>query len=77
MKERQQRLEMQRIELEEEASRLRAAAASERLQHEENLMNAKQRIKSEEVCGSCGFSSEICLSANLALANTIKQFIWR
>ena len=49
LKDRLQRMELHRIELEEEVSRLKGTLASERLHAEEQLMLTKQRIKQEEV----------------------------
>ena len=49
LKERAQKLELVRCELEDEISRLKAAALQDRLQAEETLMFTKQKIKTEEV----------------------------
>lgn len=49
MQERAQRLEAARLSLEEELSRVKAAALSERGQAEEELMKAKNQVRLEEV----------------------------
>ena len=49
LKDRTQKLEMQRIELEEEISRHKSTNASDKLQSEEVLIMAKQKMKSDEV----------------------------
>lgn len=49
MKERLQRAESQRLELEDELSRCKMNMASERLMTDEQLSSAKQRIRTEEV----------------------------
>ena len=49
LKERINKLEARRIELEEEISRMKTAAATDKLQMDEQLLNAKARIKQEEV----------------------------
>ncbi len=48
-KDRIQKLELQRIELEEEISRLKANSATDRLHAEESLINTRQKLKAEEV----------------------------
>ena len=50
LKERIQKLEMTRLELEEEICRQKNALATERVQAEEQLSTLKQRLKHEEVC---------------------------
>ena len=52
LKERINKLEARRIDLEEEISRLKTAAATDKLQMDEHLLNAKARIKQEEVSAS-------------------------
>ena len=49
LKERINKLEARRIDLEEEISRMKTAAATDKLQMDEQLLNAKARIKQEEV----------------------------
>ena len=49
LKERINKLEARRIDLEEEISRLKTASATDKLQMDEQLLNAKARIKHEEV----------------------------
>ena len=49
LKERINKLEARRIELEEEISRMKTTAAKDKLQMDEQLLNAKARIKQEEV----------------------------
>jgi len=49
LKERLQRAESQRLELEDELSRCKMNMASERLMTDEQLSSAKQRIRTEEV----------------------------
>ena len=48
-RERVAKLETQRAELEEEAGRLRNAVTAEKLHSEEQVMQAKHRIRQEEV----------------------------
>ncbi|KAK7111802.1 leucine-rich repeat-containing protein 45-like [Littorina saxatilis] len=48
LRERIQKMESQRMELEEEISRLKSANLSDRLNAEEHLQSTKQRIKTEE-----------------------------
>lgn len=50
LRERVQRLEMTRLQLEEEMSQLKTANMTDKLQAEENISLAKQRVKQEEVC---------------------------
>jgi len=49
LKERLQRAESQRLELEEELSRCKINMANERLTTDEHVSTAKQRIRTEEV----------------------------
>lgn len=49
LKDRLQRLESQRLELEDEISRQKTNIAADRIQLEEQIANAKQRIRNEEV----------------------------
>ena len=49
LKERITRLEAQRLEGEEEISHLKASVVSERLKAEETVLNARQKLKNEEV----------------------------
>ena len=53
MRERIQKADLQRVELEEEISRLKTVSVNEKMQAEEQLMVAKQRIKIEEVRTKC------------------------
>ena len=59
LKDRLQKMELQRIELEEEISRQKSNLASEKLHTEETLMSTKQKMKSEEV--GCYKSRDPCL----------------
>lgn len=49
LRERIQRLEMSRLELEEEISRVKNSNMVEKIQHEEQLSLAKQKIQADEV----------------------------
>ena len=49
LRDRIQKLEMNRLELEEEISHLKNTNMTNKLQHEEQLTIAKQKIQSEEV----------------------------
>lgn len=49
LRERIQRLEMSRLELEEDISRLKNSNMVEKIQHEEQLSLAKQKIQADEV----------------------------
>ena len=49
LRERIQRLEMSRLQLEEEVSHLKTASMTEKLHAEENISIAKQKVKIEEV----------------------------
>ena len=49
LRERIQRLEMSRLELEEEISRLKNSNMVEKIHHEEQLSLAKQKIQADEV----------------------------
>ena len=48
-RDRMQKMELRRVELEEEISRLKSLAAADKLQAEEQLSVIKQKIKNEEV----------------------------
>ena len=50
LRERIQRLEMSRLQLEEEVSHLKTANMTDKLHAEEHISIAKQKVKSEEVC---------------------------
>lgn len=65
MKERINKLEATRLELDEEISHLKATAVTERLNYEEQLLNAKKRIKAEEVyCIRIKFKKEGVMQLN-------------
>ena len=49
LRERIQRLEMSRLQLEEEISQMKTSNMTEKLQAEESINIAKQKVKSEEV----------------------------
>ena len=49
LRERIQRLEMSRLQLEEEVSHMKTASMTEKLHAEENISIAKQKVKIEEV----------------------------
>lgn len=44
------KLESQRLDMEEEISRLKAANVADKLNAEEQIASTKHRLKSEEVC---------------------------
>ncbi|XP_077980716.1 leucine-rich repeat-containing protein 45-like [Glandiceps talaboti] len=64
LKDRIQKLEHHRQNLEEEASRIKALQVSERMSHEENLLQAKQRIKDEELQRSKHLEDKIRMLQN-------------
>jgi len=61
LKERLQRADAQRLELEDELSRCKMNMASERLITDEQLSSSKQRIRTEEVSLLSATSRQYCM----------------
>ncbi|XP_002731112.1 leucine-rich repeat-containing protein 45-like [Saccoglossus kowalevskii] len=64
LKDRIQKLEHHRLNLEEEVSRIKAIQLSERMGHEENLLQTKQRVKEEELQRSKHLEDKIRMLQN-------------
>jgi|SRR6218665_1621963 len=73
LKDRLQRVESQRLELEEEVSRQKSNMAADRIQMDEQVASAKQRVRNEEVHSTESIFSVVVLSI-LLIYPSISKF---